>query len=196
MFQQVAPNSGTTIPAAPADDLFCKDRLELQFMSGFQLSPSGLGPHTPTFDFLTEQIRLGSILTPTLADGTFLRGDVEGLVELTTAPVVDGFGSIVFGPSVMIRYNFVQPDARIIPYIQAAAGMVYTDAYQDQNQRAIGQAIEFLLEAGGGVHYRLGENWTLDVESELAHISNARLAPRNLGVNGVGASIGVTYYFK
>lgn len=195
-FQAPPPRPELPYSPPPGSELFCRDRIDVQFMSGVQFAPSHLGPSTPTFDFLTEQIRLGRILTNPFFDCTIFRGDFEGIIELTTAPVVDGFGSIVIGPSAVLRYNFVQPDAIFIPYIQAGAGAVYNDAFRDQTQRAIGQSLEFYLEAGVGVRCRLGENWSLDFEAEFSHISNARLAQRNYGINGAGASIGLTYFFK
>lgn len=194
-FQAPPPDNGPISPPANAE-LFCKDRIDVQIMSGVQFAPSGLGPRSQTFDYLTEQIRFGRILTSNFFDGSCFRGDLEGIFELTTAPIVDGFGSIVIGPSALIRYNFVQPDARLIPYLQAGAGVVYNDAYKDPDQRSIGQSVEFFLEVGGGFHYRIGDNWTFDVESEIGHISNASLASRNFGINSVGGSLGFTFFFR
>ena len=69
------------------------------------------------------------------------------------------------------------------------------DAYHDPNQRAIGQAVEFYLHAEVGLKCMIAPNLSLDIEGGLQHISNAGLASRNYGVNALGGSIGLTYYF-
>jgi opacity protein-like surface antigen len=114
---------------------------------------------------------------------------------LLAAPVASDYGHIVTGPSLLLRYNYVQPGCRLNPYTQVGAGVVYTDAYRDQSQAAIGESVEFLLQGGVGCRYVLSPHWSADIEGEYQHISNGRLASRNLGVNNVGLSIGLTYYF-
>jgi opacity protein-like surface antigen len=101
----------------------------------------------------------------------------------------------VTGPAALLRYNFVQPEARLIPYVQGGAGIAWNDAYRNQHQIAIGEAVEFTLQAGVGVHYLLSKNWAVGAEADFYHISNAGLARRNAGINAVGGSVGVTYYF-
>lgn len=181
------------VSAGEDSGLYFKDQWTVQFLSGAYFAPCGIGPTSPTFDFLTEQIRLGWMHNDPCGPG-LLRGTVETLLDVTVAPVVDGFGDIVVGPSLMLRYNFVQPGCDLAPYVQGGAGIVYTDAYRDREQRAIGEAVEFFLQVGIGAHYRIADSWTLDAEGELIHISNAGLASRNHGINALGASLGVTYF--
>jgi Lipid A 3-O-deacylase (PagL) len=78
---------------------------------------------------------------------------------------------------------------------QCVPDFAYTDAYQDYSQHAIGQAVEFQLKAAAGFHYCVNEHLSLDGEAGYTHISNADLAPRNLGINSVGSTMGITFYF-
>ena len=74
-------------------------------------------------------------------------------------------------------------------------GIVHTNAYKDNSQDAIGQAIEFTPQASLGFRYFLKEKWSVDFEGIFHHISNANLADRNAGLNSFGGFIGVSYLF-
>jgi len=176
------------------EGLFFRGRTFLEANAGIYISQPGIGPRTPTFDFAPVNLRLGMVLNDPCLPG-FLRGSFEGLVELSTAPVVSGFGDIVVGPTALLRYNWVQPHSRLVPYLQGGAGFVYNDAYENRYQRAIGEAMEFSLKAMAGCHYLVNDHVSLEIEAGFNHISNADLASRNLGINAVGGSIGITFYF-
>jgi len=171
-------------------------RTSVQVMAGFYASSSGVGPRPRIeIEAVPSDIRIGCMLWDPLLDGWWCRSNVELLLEFTTLPVVRGPGTIVLGPSALLRDNLVQPDARLVPYIQGGAGVVYDDGYRDQEQRALGRSIEFYLTAAVGIHWQLDPSWSLDAEGGYLHISNADLAPRNLGINAFGGSIGLTYSF-
>ena len=118
------------------------------------------------------------------------------MVELTAAPIIYGFGNIVVGPTILLRYNFVQPDWRMVPYLQVGGGFVYNDAYRDHSQRALGEAGEFYLQGTGGLHFLLSSCCSLDIEGGYLHISNAGINERNAGINALGGSLGITYFFS
>jgi lipid A 3-O-deacylase len=176
-----------------ADDPFGRGRWSFEVNAGCYFSQPGVGPRTPTFDLAPINLRLGLMLHEPCFPGWF-RGSFEGLVEFSTAPVVDGFGDIVVGPTALLRYNWVQPGRRWVPYLQGGAGLVYNNAFEDRSQRAIGEAVEFALKAAVGCHFFLRDNLSLDVEGGYIHISNADLASRNLGINSVGGTLGITLY--
>jgi hypothetical protein len=175
-------------PACPAD-LFT-----VQILGGAYIK-SGAGAHVAPFDYAPIDLRLGWMPNTPWGDGTCLRGYWEGILDLMGAPVWTHYGNVVTGASLLLRYNYVQPDCRLVPYIQAGGGLVYSDAYRSHDQRTIGQAVEFLLPAAVGCRYILNPHWTLDAEAGFQHISNANLAGRNAGTNDVGVSLGLTYYF-
>jgi hypothetical protein len=198
----------TVYPAAPDSVLSCevvcageeepftRNRLSLQVLGGAYFSPVGVGPRVqPRFNFAAIDVRLGWMIYSPCPDHCILRGNLEALFEWAVDPVFFGFGSIVTGPSVLLRYNFVQPDWKVVPYIQGGAGIVYNDAWHDQTQRAIGQQWEFYLQAAAGLHCLLSPKWSLDLEGGYLHISNACFAERNGGINALGGSLGLTYFF-
>jgi Lipid A 3-O-deacylase (PagL) len=123
------------------------------------------------------------------------RGNYECLCDLTGARVVSGFGSWLAGPSLLLRFNWLEPVAPVVPYAQVGAGGVLNDAYRVRTQPAIGQAFEFYLRAEVGVKYFVAPNVSVDVEGGLQHISNGGMSSRNAGVNAFGATVGLTYYF-
>jgi hypothetical protein len=177
-------------------EAFAKHHCSLQVLGGAYFCPVGLGPRTtPRFNFAPIDVRLGCMLCSPHPDDCCLRGNVEALLELTTAPVFGGSGSVIIGPTALLRYNFVQPDWRLIPYLQAGGGFIYNDGYRDKTQRAIGQAGEFYLQTTAGLHFLLSGHCALDVEGGYIHISNADTNERNGGINALGGSIGMTYFF-
>jgi hypothetical protein len=115
---------------------------------------------------------------------------------VTTAAVLRGPGNIVVGPSALVRRNFAEEGSPQTIYVQAGAGIVYNDAYRDPYQRAIGQADEFYLSVAVGYRYALSCQWAFEAELGFVHISNADLAPRNGGINALGASVGLVYSFR
>jgi len=179
-----------------SDSRYIEDRISVQAVSGALFSQTRLGPDVPDFNYSQTNIRLGWMLnTPDPGNG-WLAGNWEALIELSANGIFEGSGNIMIGPSALVRYNFVQPDWKVVPYLQAGLGFVYTDAYEDKGQRAIGQAIEFTPRAGAGVRILVSKDWSVDVEGLFHHVSNAGLADRNLGVNAVGGLVGATYHFE
>lgn len=181
--------------APEASSLYTRDRISLQFVTGPVSSTSLIGPAIPDFDYWHTGLRLGWMITSPKGDGRGLDGNLEGLLEFSNAFVYEGFGDYIGGLSGLIRYNFTGVGDRFIPYVQAGIGIVYTDAYQDETQDAIGQAINLFPQAGAGFRYLLKPNWSLDAEMAFQHISNARMDDRNDGVNALGVFVGVTYFW-
>src|SRR4051794_5108882 len=175
-------------------------RFALQIMGGYY-DYSGLGPGAPfgstldpEFDYAPFNVRLGLLLGSPSDKQSLFRGTGEILVDVLVAPVTKGYADIVVGPSILLRYNFVQPNARLVPYIQGGAGIVYSDAYKTEGQDALGEAVEFILQCQLGVRCILNDRWSLDLEGGFQHISNAGFADRNGGINNLGGSVGFTYY--
>jgi hypothetical protein len=160
----------------------------LEFLAGAYFSTS-LGPGTPDFHYAPVTLRLG--WRPFYrGDGTFWdRG--SALFDLKVAPIFEGPGSILGGPTILLRQDFRALGDNLIPYIQGGAGLCFTDAHEDQTQRAIGSSTEFFLEAELGARYRFTDSMSVIFEGGYQHISNADTADRNAGVNVFGGSIGV-----
>ncbi len=181
-----------SMPAA----LYVEDRISLQLVTGAVFSPIGIGPETPTYNYQMTNARLGWMLNTPHSDVGPLTGNVEAILELSASGVFSGFGNYMVGPTALVRYNFVQPGWRVVPYIQGGAGIVLNDAYEDKTQGAIGQFVQFTPQASIGTRILVTDNWSVDLEAIFHHVSNARMANRNLGTNGLGGMIGFTYFFN
>jgi hypothetical protein len=194
--EDVTDSMNPFCPPESFAETFAKHQVSLEVLGGAYFSPVHIGPRTqPAFNFAPIDVRLGCMLYAPWPDGCCLRGNIEALLELATAPVFFGFGDLVVGPVALLRCNLVQPDCRLVPYLQGGGGFVYNDAYRDHAQRALGQAGEFYLQATGGVHYLCNPHWALNLEGGYLHISNAGTNERNGGINALGASVGLTYFF-
>lgn len=184
-----------------ASQIFVEDRITLEFMTGVMFSPSGIGPVVPVYNYQQNNIRLGWILDspnewgPQSGINDPLRGSFEALFETTGSYVWSSFGTYMVGITGLVRYNFVQPNWIVVPYIQGGAGIIYTNARNWSNQDAIGGNWEFTPQFGGGLKFLLDKNWTFNLEGDFQHISNANTSARNEGVNAYGGFVGFTYIF-
>ena len=71
----------------------------------------------PAIDYSLDTLRLGIMLNDPESLG-LLSGNFELLGEIFAGPVVNGPGNVLAGASFVFRYNFVQSQARLIPYLQ------------------------------------------------------------------------------
>jgi lipid A 3-O-deacylase len=177
-----------------AQPRFTKDRVSLQFVSGLIYSPV-IQTERPTLNYFQSNLRFGWMFSGIKHDKTWFRGNFEFLMEVTYSNVIKGPGHFMAGLTGLVRYNFVQPDSHFVPYLQMGAGIVYNDIYKDESQELIGQAIEFSPQASFGLHYMVNDHWSMNGELMFYHVSCAGMNDRNIGVNGAGALVGVTYYF-
>lgn len=181
--------------AIAQSEIYTEDRISFQIVSGLLFSPFALASRTPVLDYAQTNLRIGWILNSPKQSESILRGNVEAIVGLSNSIIYKGFGNYIVGITGLIRYNFVQPHSQLIPYLQGGVGVVYTDAYKDYTQNAIGQSIEFTPQASLGLHYLIDKKWSIDAETMFHHISNAGLSERNRGINSFGGFIGLTYFF-
>jgi len=179
----------------PTGGIYTEGRMSLELVSGALFSLTGLPEGSPVLNYAQTNLRLGWMLATPGPGASVLRGNWEGLVEVSNSIIFKGPGSYIGGVTGLLRYNFVQPDWDLVPYIQGGVGIVYNDVYKDDTQNAIGQAIEFTPQCSIGVHYLIDKHWALAAEGMFHHISNAGLAKRNRSINSLGGFIGVTYFF-
>jgi len=175
---------------------FAKNKISFQTMLGYLSSSAcDIGPSTPNLEYISINLRLGKMINSPSKPKLFPRGNLEALIELSCSGICNGFGNYFVGSTFLLRYNIVQPDWKIIPYAQVGVGVVYTDAYKDSSQNAIGQSIEFTPQVSLGARYLINKKLSIDAEFMFHHISNAGLDERNVGINSFGGLIGFTRNF-
>jgi hypothetical protein len=172
-----------------------KGKMEIQLTSGPLFSTKIFGNGTPTTNAWQNSLRLGWILNKPKEKGWILGGSLEAIIEVPYALIYQGPGNYWAGITGLLRYNFVPPDSKWIPYVQAGAGVVHINSYKDQSQDAIGTATEFNPQASVGIRYFFNERWAVNLEAIFLHISNADLADRNMGLNFFGGFIGISSLF-
>jgi lipid A 3-O-deacylase len=187
---EMAPTPEKTVVAEVTP--FDKGKLELQSSSGayWSVDPGG----RPTINNWSSSYRLGIMLNTPEGDG-FFRGNCELMVQALYGSVFDGPGNWLGGAGLIFRYNFVQPGARWVPYVQVGAGVVANDIYKDQSQKLIGQQWEFELEAAVGIRLFLTDRCSVALEGGYRHISNAGMNDRNIGLNSLGVTAGLGLHF-
>jgi hypothetical protein len=189
----VCPATPQPAAAACPADPFAAGATSAEVRGGAYFSTNA-GPSSPRFDYVPVSVRRGWMLTGP-DDYWWGRGNFECLCDLTGARATSGFGSWFAGPSLFLRFNWLEADAPVVPYAQVGAGGVLTDAYRVRTQPAIGQAFEYYLHYEVGVKCFVAPNLSVDVEGGLQHISNGGMSSRNAGVNAIGVTVGLTYYF-
>jgi hypothetical protein len=187
----------TAVPPTIIQDPLAKGVTEVELLGSYFHSPITTGGgRRPEFDYSGADIRLGVVLGPILFNNSrLLRGNYEFLGDFLADGVVDGSGNYLVGGSIFLRYNFIQPGSRIIPYFQIGGGGLHSDAAEDPDQRIIGSDFEFLLEGDLGACIELNDRWSLLIEGSYEHISNADTAARNVGVNALGGRIGFGWIY-
>ncbi len=173
------------------------------FASGAKEFQSAIGPffftdnnpnNRPAIDFVFESLRLGVMLSNPHGSN-FLAGSFELLGELFADPVVSGPGDVATGLTLFLRYNFVQPRARVLPYAQIGAGGVYTDIPEKESGGLISLPVEFNLQGIVGTRMMLNDCWSFLIEAGYRHISNAEIKKPNFGIDSVGGNVGFGFFF-
>jgi lipid A 3-O-deacylase len=180
--------------ARALDDRFNAGTMEVEVFAGGACALAW-GGIRETYNYAEGQLRLGWMLnTPSEGPG-FFRGNFEFLVSATGADIYNGPGSKFGAADLMFRYNFVQPNARLVPYYQSAVGLFVSDIANDKTQAEIGSATEIDVQSALGLRFLLTPQWSLNAEFSYHHVSNAGLADPNVGINAIGGMFGVSRSF-
>ena len=190
----LASASASAEQATPQNDLidsfFQHGRYEAGVASGAMFSPIGADKGRPILNYTLSGLQFGWMLTDA-NQSYWLPGNLEVLGEAIGGTVFKGRGSYLAGGTLWLRYNFVEPNWRLVPYVQAGAGAEGTDF----DQRLVGEKFNFNLNVGVGARYFVRQNLSINVECLYQHLSNAKLSHTDLGVNAVGPMIGLSYFF-
>ncbi len=183
-----------SISPVAVDSPFDKGRREFQGVSGAFFSVSSSSSEQPALNHTLSSWRLGVMLSDVSGSG-FFRGNTEFLFEGSFGGVFKGPGDYLGGGMFQLRYNFVQPDTRWVPYAQIGAGVFYSDIYKDQSQSMIGKPLELNLQVALGLRYLLSDRLAISLEGGYRHITNAGTSDRDEGLNELGVQLGLCRFF-
>jgi len=130
------------------------------------------------------------MLTGVVGQDHWYRGNWEIRQELFGGAQVSPSRDWVVGLTPHLRYNFAT-GTRWIPYADAGAGVSATGIGHPD----LSGTFEFNLQANTGVHWFVRDNMALTFEGGYLHLSCAGISSPNLGLNGVKAMFGVTWFF-
>jgi opacity protein-like surface antigen len=144
--------------------------------------------------YLTARLRWGAIHDP----DSWFRGYNQVYFGVMGEWFARGLENHYFGITAGLRYNFVRPNWRFVPYISGGVGLGAVDATRLPTAGALGQDFTFNILTAMGVAYKLNEHWKAEFGLQYQHLSNAGLSePQrpNSSLNSIGPEIGVTYIF-
>lgn len=122
-----------------------------------------------------------------------LRGSFQTSATLVGTAIVHGPETYFAGLALGLRYDFVQPRARIVPYFEMRGGPGLTDSsgiYKGQQQDF---TFTYLITAG--LRYDYNTRWSFSLAAIDQHLSNAYLAKANYGFDSIGVDVGLIAHF-
>lgn len=187
----------TTTVAVVETGPFEKGAYEFDITGGYLYSPVIAKGNRPVLTYSQGDLSLGLMLTsPSPLFGmNCLRGNWEGVGNVFGAGVFRGPSGFMAGGRLLMRYNFVQPDSKWVPFWQLGAGALGDNIYQHRHQTVVGGGFEFTLVTDAGIRYFITPKCAAILMIDYEHISNAGTSPRNMGVNAVGGTVGLGYFF-
>ena len=139
--------------------------------------------------FITARMRWGSI-----DNDSWMRGYQQVYFLAMAQPFFRGPENYYFGVSAGLRYSWVQPGARLVPYISGGVGLGWIDSHADVFG-AQGQDFTFNILTAAGVSYKVNDKLKVTVGGLYQHFSNAGQTSPNPSLNLFGPQVGVTYSF-
>src|SRR5438876_2315302 len=140
-------------------------------------------------EFLTARIRWG-----VLRGDTWLRGYNQFYISGLAEPIFRGIENHYFGFNLGMRYNFVRPGSRLVPYFSGGVGAGWIDSHPEV-PGAQGQDFTFNILSAAGVSFEVNDHWKLNAGVLYEHLSNAGQTDPNPSLNLFGPQLGVTCSF-
>jgi lipid A 3-O-deacylase len=151
---------------------------------------------SPDTQFLFAGGRAGRILSPDLFTSAPIRGNFEYAFEVMPVYTVFTPSGAVYGASIkpfVFRWNFTA-NQRVVPYLHVAGGVLFTTSDVPPPNTS---SINFTPQIGGGIHYFVRQDRSIDFGVDLVHHSNASLGDHNPGYNAsIFFSVGYSWYKK
>ncbi|PYK64048.1 MAG: hypothetical protein DME50_15675 [Verrucomicrobia bacterium] len=140
-------------------------------------------------EFLTARVRWGVVQR-----NVWLRGYNQFYVSAIAEPIFRGIENHYFGLNLGMRYNFVRPGSRLVPYVSGGLGLGWIDSHPEI-PGGQGQDFTFNILSAAGISYELNDHWKLNAGVLYQHLSNGGQTDPNPSLNLFGPQVGVTYSF-
>ena len=177
-------------PVAMATEEFNPQRFDFAIESGFLFG--AINPpasYEIGAEFLTARIRWGVI-----QHDTWLRGYNQFYVSAMAEPIFRGIENHYFGFNLGMRYNFVRPGSRFVPYFSGGVGAGWIDSHPEI-PGGQGQDFTFNILSAAGISYSVNDHWKINVGALYQHLSNGGQTDPNPSLNLFGPQVGVTCSF-
>ena len=139
--------------------------------------------------FLTGRVRWGVVRSD-----SWLGGYHQFYVSAIAEPIFKGIENHYFGFNLGMRYNFVQPGCRFVPYISGGVGAGWIDSHPEI-PGGQGQDFTFNILSAAGISYIVNDHWKIDVGALYQHLSNGGQTDPNPSLNLFGPQVGLTCSF-
>jgi len=176
-------------PVATATEEFNPQRFEFAIESGYLFG--AINPpqsYEIGAEFLTARIRWGVV------HDTWLRGYNQFYVSAMAEPIFRGIENHYFGFNLGMRYNFVRPGSRFVPYFSGGVGAGWIDSHPEI-PGGQGQDFTFNILSAAGISYSVNDHWKINVGALYQHLSNGGQTDPNPSLNLFGPQVGVTCSF-
>jgi opacity protein-like surface antigen len=174
---------------ATATEEFNPERFDFAIESGFLFG--AINPpasYEIGAEFLTARIRWGVV------HDTWLRGYNQFYVSAMAEPIFRGIENHYFGFNLGMRYNFVRPGSRFVPYFSGGVGAGWIDSHPEI-PGGQGQDFTFNILSAAGISYSVNDHWKINVGALYQHLSNGGQTDPNPSLNLFGPQVGVTCSF-
>ncbi len=140
-------------------------------------------------EFLTARVRWGMV-----QNDSWLRGYNQFYVSAVAEPIFRGPENHYFGFNFGLRYNFVRPGSRFVPYFSGGLGLGWIDSHPSV-PGAQGQDFTFNILTAAGISYQMSKHWKLNAGILYQHLSNGGQTDPNPSLNLLGPQVGLNYSF-
>jgi lipid A 3-O-deacylase len=175
----------STFETAPEPPRF-EYAIESAYLLGFINSPHS---YEIGAEFVTARMRWGGI-----ENDSWLHGYQQVYFSLMAEPIFRGVESYYFGFDFGLRYNFVRPGSRWVPYASGGVGAGLIDSHSNI-PGAQGQDFTFNILGAVGVSYRWNDRWKIDAGILYQHLSNGGQTEPNPSLNLIGPQLAATFSF-
>src|SRR5437773_5884800 len=140
-------------------------------------------------EFLTARVRWGVVQRD-----VWFRGYNQFYVSAIAEPIFRGIENHYLGFNLGMRYNFVRPGSRLVPYFSGGVGLGWIDSHPEI-PGGQGQDFTFNILSAAGISYSVNDHWKINVGALYQHLSNGGQTDPNPSLNLFGPQVGVTCSF-